>query len=43
MKFNQNPPGKSRVVPRGRSDGKDRQTDRHDEANNCFSHFFDGA
>ena len=36
IKFHENPPSESRVVPCGR-------TDRHDKANNHFSHFRESA
>jgi len=34
IKFYENPPSGSRIIPYG-------PTDRHDEANSCFSQFWD--
>jgi hypothetical protein len=42
IKFRQNPSCGSRVVPHGQRQ-TDRQTDRHDKANSCFSEFCERA
>ena len=44
IKFHENPPGGSRVVPCEQTGGQtDRQTDRNDEANTVFSQFCERA